>query len=109
LQGASEVLGIERDDIDGCLYPYGDRNLPPAIVLFDSIPGGAGHVRRIGDNLNEILKETYRFTASCPSCDENTSCYACLKTYDNQFCQNLLRRGSVFRFLDDLKAIAEIH
>ena len=99
LQGSSEVLGIERDDVDGCLYPYGERYLPPAIVLFDSIPGGAGHVRRIGDKLNVVLKETYRLTAHCQSCDEDTACYACLKTYDNQFCHHLLRRGEVAKFL----------
>jgi ATP-dependent helicase YprA (DUF1998 family) len=101
LQGSSEVLGIERDDIDGCLYPYGERYLPPAIVLFDSIPGGAGHVRRIGDNLSDVLKEAHRLTAHCQSCDEDTSCYACLKTYDNQFCHHLLRRGPVGRFLSE--------
>jgi len=102
LQGASEVLGIERDDIDGCLYPYGARELPPAIVLFDNIPGGAGHVRRIGDTIHDVLKETYRLTAHCPSCDVETACYACLKTYDNQFRHHLLRRGPVARFLDEL-------
>jgi len=102
LQGASEVLGIERDDIDGCLYPYGERDRPPAIVLFDNVPGGAGHVRRIGDTLHDVLKETYRLTAHCQSCDEETACYACLKTYDNQFRHHLLRRGPVARFLDEL-------
>jgi hypothetical protein len=101
LQGSSEVLGIERDDIDGCLYPYGERYLPPAIVLFDSIPGGAGHVRRIGDNLSDVLKEAHRLTARCQSCDEDTSCYACLKTYDNQFCHHLLKRGPVAKFLEE--------
>jgi hypothetical protein len=56
-------------------------------------------VRRIGDNLNAVLKETYHLTAHCQSCDENTACYACLKTYDNQFCHHLLRRGEVAKFL----------
>jgi len=99
LQGASEVLGIERDDINGCLYPYGERSLPPAIVLYDNIPGGAGHVRRIGDNLAAVLKETHSLMAHCQACDEETACYACLKTYDNQFCHHLLRRGEVAKFL----------
>jgi hypothetical protein len=58
-------------------------------------------VRRIGDNLSDVLKEAHRLTAHCQSCDENTSCYACLKTYDNQFCHHLLRRGLVANFLDE--------
>jgi len=101
LQGASEALGIERDDIDGCLYPYSKRDSPPAIVLFDSIPGGAGHVRRIGENLSSVLSEAYNLTAGCQSCDKDTSCYACLKAYDNQHVHHLLRRGQVADYLNN--------
>lgn len=101
LQGASEALGIERGDIDGCLYPYGESYLPPAVVLFDSIPGGAGHVRRIGDNLDAVLKEALVVTNQCQSCEKDTACYACLKAYDNQFCHHLLRRGSVAKYLEE--------
>ncbi|MBI4777149.1 MAG: DUF1998 domain-containing protein [Deltaproteobacteria bacterium] len=103
LQGASEALGIERDDIDGCLYPYAERYLPPAIVVFDSIPGGAGHARRIGTNLNAVLEKALFLTAHCQSCDKDTACYACLKTYDNQFCHHVLRREPVARFLEEAR------
>lgn len=99
LLGASEELGIERRDIDGCLYPYGERTRPPAIVLFDNIPGGAGHVRRIGENLQDVLEKTYQLADGCQSCDEETACYGCLKTYDNQFCHHMLQRGPVSKFL----------
>ncbi len=44
LEGAAQSLGIARDDIDGCLYPYGPHGQAPSIVLYDSIPGGAGNV-----------------------------------------------------------------
>ncbi len=101
LQGASESLGIERKDIDGCLYPYSALDEPPALVLFDSIPGGAGHVKRVGENLQGVLEATYNLLKNCTSCDEEASCYACLKTYDNQFCHDLLKRGPVLRFLEN--------
>lgn len=100
LQGASESLGIERRDIDGCLYPYGEKHLPPAIILFDNIPGGAGHVKRIGENLSAVLNETQRLVSNCKLCDEDTACYACLKTYDNQFCHSKLKRGLVVEYLN---------
>lgn len=59
-------------------------------------------MRRIGDTLHDVLKETYRLTAHCQSCDEETACYACLKTYDNQFRHHYAEGGPVARFLDEL-------
>ncbi|MCC6456351.1 MAG: DEAD/DEAH box helicase, partial [Caldilineaceae bacterium] len=47
LEGMSLALEIDRQDLDGCLYPYsGDPRLP-ALILFDNVPGGAGHVHRL--------------------------------------------------------------
>ena len=103
LQSASEVLGIDRNDINGCLYSYGRKSLPPAIVLYDTVPGGAGHVRRIGENLGQVFRAAQNLTANCGSCEEDTSCYACLKAYDNQFCQHLLKRGQVASFIETLE------
>ena len=100
LEGASAALGIERDDVDGCLYPYGAGEQAPAIILYDCIPGGAGHVRRVAEHLSGVLEEARDRVVACPHCDEDASCYACLKSYSNQFCQHLLRRGPVGRFLD---------
>jgi len=50
LDGASEELGIRRNDIDGTLYfhQYGE---PPSIIIYDNVPGGAGHVERVKKNL----------------------------------------------------------
>ena len=100
LLGASEALGIERDDIDGCLYPYGERGDPPALVVYDSVPGGAGHVKRVGEHLPLVLSEAARRVALCDLCAEDSACYGCLKTYGNQFCHHLLSRGSAARFLE---------
>lgn len=104
LEGASQALGIDRDDIDGCLYPYAPSGQAPAIILYDSIPGGAGHVRRVGENLAEVLREAHSRVAACEQCDREASCYACLKNYDNQFCHHLLRRGFVIDFLGDFSS-----
>ena len=40
LEGASNSLDISRDDIDGTLYPKAGRKI--SLVLFDTVPGGAG-------------------------------------------------------------------
>src|SRR5690606_33680057 len=47
-----EALGISRDDVDGALYHW-SRNDPPALVIFDRVPGGAGHAQRIAGALPE--------------------------------------------------------
>ena len=45
LEGASDCLDISRDDIDGTLYPKAGRKI--SLVLFDTVPGGAGGALRI--------------------------------------------------------------
>lgn len=100
LEGASEVLGIKRRDLDGCLH-FSDEGR--VLVLFDNVPGGAGHVKRIIEeeaNLNEILKSTLSRLQNC-ICGPETSCYGCLRSYENQFCHERLRRGIVLEFLKD--------
>lgn len=91
LEGASETLGIPRDDLDGTLYAY-EGGRAPALVLYDNVPGGAGHVRRVADRLHDVLHEAWDRVARC-ECGEETSCYECLRNFYNQWCHDDLRRG----------------
>jgi hypothetical protein len=108
LEGASAALSIRRQDLDGCLYPYAGRSMAPALVLFDDVPGGAGHVHRLGQNLEDVLKAACdRVSGQCgcgggPDGPGDTSCYGCLRNYRNQFCHDQLRRGEALRFLQRL-------
>ncbi|NMA94728.1 MAG: DEAD/DEAH box helicase [Clostridiales bacterium] len=106
LEGACEALQIERQDLDGCLYPTaGDINRP-ALILFDDVPGGAGHVRRMGDKriLLDVLYTTLERLqrCECGGTDKDASCYGCLRHYHNQFCHDILNRGLVIRFLEHI-------
>lgn len=106
LEGASQALGIERQDIDGCLYPYSGDPAKPALILFDDVPGGAGHVKRLADKnvLKAVLKETLKVVDSC-SCggkEGETSCYGCLRNYSNQYCHDILNRSLVVEFCKKL-------
>lgn len=93
LDGASVTLGIRRDDIDGTLYyrNYGD---PPSLILFDTVPGGAGHVEHIRNSLRQVAEAGLRKVESCqcglPNGD--TSCYNCLRNYHNQRYHDELQR-----------------
>ena len=90
LEAGSRALGIERNDLDGTLYGIGRQQ--QRIVLFDSVPGGAGHVRRFADELETVLQASNTLVTTC-SCGEETSCYNCLRSYSNQFFHQNLSRG----------------
>ena len=97
LEGSSQALGIKRQDLDGCLDSSESGN---RIILFDNVPGGAGHVKRLMeiDNLNESLKSAWSRLKNC-TCGPETSCYGCLRNYQNQFFHEKLRRGIILEFL----------
>nr|PZN60020.1 MAG: hypothetical protein DIU58_16800 [Sphaerobacter thermophilus] len=48
----------------------------------DDVPGGAGHVRRIGRALRPVLVEALEAVRDC-SCGAETSCYECLRSFRN--------------------------
>ncbi|GAA1569882.1 DEAD/DEAH box helicase [Dactylosporangium maewongense] len=91
VEGAAEELEISRDDIDGTLFPTGFGQT--ALMLFDTVPGGAGHVRQIAKNLPQVLQRGLRRVANC-ECGEETSCYRCLRVFRNERHHDQLRRGS---------------
>lgn len=106
LEGAADVLNIERQDIDGCLYPS-DKSSTPALILFDDVPGGAGHVCRIADEdvLKSVLTAALNRVSRCECGGEegDASCYGCLRNYKNQFCHEELNRGMAMKFLKTLR------
>ncbi len=110
LEGACSALDIERQDVDGTLYPYADNPYSPALVLFDDVPGGAGHVKRIAekDNLIRALHRTLAILSNCECGGSlaNTSCYGCLRNYTNQYCHDKLNRGYVIEFIQKLLSIS---
>ncbi|HUI90374.1 MAG TPA: DEAD/DEAH box helicase [Anaerolineales bacterium] len=94
LDGSSIAMGIRRNDIDGTLYfrKFGE---PASIILYDNVPGGAGHVERIKLNLRTCASSAFDRINSC-KCGEpakNTSCYNCLRNYNNQYFHDQLQRG----------------
>jgi len=95
LDGASEALGISRNDIEGTVYPRGQS---PSLVLYDNVPGGAGHVLRIYENLRPAFEAAHNRLDQC-ECGEETSCYNCLRNYRNQYFHDELQRGSALRSL----------
>lgn len=110
LERISHYLNIERNDISGTLQwysnprsGYGDF----ALILFDSTPGGAGHVRRVNERgaLEGVMRETLRLMKACNCGGEqmDSSCYSCIRNYYNQKVHDRLKRHYVVRFLEGFR------
>lgn len=103
LEGLSVVLDIERNDIKGCLHKVGyNDGLVYSIVLYDAVPGGAGHVRRMatedGAVFSRVVREAISITKGC-NC--SPSCYSCLRNYYNQKIHDRLDRKLAYEFLEN--------
>ncbi len=94
---ASPAIGVARGDVDGTLHVH-SRDDGRALVLFDTVPGGAGYAKRLAEHLPELCAAAYRKVASC-ECGIETSCYGCLRSYGNQFKHDSLRRGDALQIL----------
>lgn len=93
LEGASQALEITRDDIDGALSWSADHRR--SIVLFDTVPGGAGSAKRIAESLSLVLDSALKRVTEC-DCGEETSCYGCLRSYRNsRFHEQLSRQAAI--------------
>ncbi len=100
IEGAAEALEVRRDDLDGTLRRLGP-GAPPSIILFDEVPGGAGHVLRFHERFQDILQAALaKVSKEC--CGPETSCYECLRTYRNQFAHDELSRGLAHQALSAL-------
>jgi hypothetical protein len=99
LEAASRELEISRDDIDGTVS-RGTDNIP-ALVLFDTVPGGAGNVLRIAGQFISVLRRAYEVVSDC-ECGPETSCYACLRNFRNQRFHDVLTRREAEGMLEPL-------
>lgn len=97
LEGASYALEISRDDIDGALSwtPEHQRS----IVIFDTVPGGAGSARKIAENIELVMSAALNRVTDC-ECGPETSCYGCLRTYRNARFHEQLSRNAALQVLN---------
>ncbi len=90
VEAASEALEIARDDIGVTLSPSGVGAW--SVALFDTVPGGAGNVLTIAEQINKVLRVALLRVSRC-ECGPETSCYSCLRSYSNQRDHEVLSRG----------------
>jgi ATP-dependent helicase YprA (DUF1998 family) len=110
LEGLCREMGIERTDVKGCLHKvYTKVGMLYSLVLYDSVAGGAGHVRRMitddAEAFRRVIISAIRILESC-RCD--ISCYHCLRNYYNQKIHDVLSRKIALAFLNDWTGIPQI-
>lgn len=101
LEGAGR-LGIKRDEIDGTLHAYAPGSAA-AIVLYDTVLGGAGHAKRIEEGFAAVVDAALERVREC-ECGAETSCYGCLRSYQNQLFHDILSRHAAETVLARLRA-----
>lgn len=109
LNAMARDLNIERRDIKACLSSQlTDGILDFSIIIYDSVPGGAGHSRRLvtedGRVLYGVLMSALRAMKKC-TCEP--SCYNCLRSYENQKIHDLLDRKLAIDFLEQFIGAVE--
>jgi uncharacterized protein DUF1998/helicase-like protein len=102
LEGCAEGLEISRGDIDGVVHAGADGR--SGLVLFDTVPGGAGSAARIAASLDTAVDFALRRVSAC-DCGPETSCYGCLRTPGNERYHEDLSRGAALTVLRSLSGL----
>lgn len=94
-------LNIENSEIAGCLQYYYNGGNNYSYILYDKTPGGAGHVKRLNneETILHVLINAMNLAQKCQNCDEDSSCYSCLRTYQNQKHHDKIKRSYVYNYL----------
>jgi hypothetical protein len=104
LEGCAEGLEISRGDIDGVVHSGADGR--SGLVLFDTVPGGAGSAARIASSLDVAVTTALRRVSAC-DCGLETSCYGCLRTPGNERYHEDLSRGAALTVMESLSGLRE--
>ncbi|HEY2584855.1 MAG TPA: DEAD/DEAH box helicase [Tepidisphaeraceae bacterium] len=102
---ACELHRIDPSDLEVSYRSISDADHRGELLLFDNVPGGAGFVQRIRYDLPAVLSAAMRVLQDCPNtidCGMQSSCYACLRTYRNQFDWQFLCREAPLPWLASL-------
>lgn len=102
LEGCAEGLEISRGDIDGVVHAGADGG--SGLVLFDTVPGGAGSAARIAASLDTAVDFALRRVSAC-DCGLETSCYGCLRTPGNERYHEGLSRSAALAILEALSGL----
>jgi ATP-dependent helicase YprA (DUF1998 family)/SOS-response transcriptional repressor LexA len=90
--GAESVLEVEPQEIGAFIQTVAPDQGHAQIVLYETVPGGAGYLEEIAMKLSDVATAGYKrlFDHDC-----RKACYLCLKRYQNQRIHGLLDKTRV--------------
>lgn len=90
---ACRVLDLEPGEVQAdyraALTSDGQSGREAEIYLYDTLPGGAGFTRSVGQEAARVFARALEVVSAC-DCD--TSCYKCLRSFKNKFEHDRLDR-----------------
>ena len=96
---ATRLLDMGLEDLQLLLVRKPDDKLD--LLIFDPMPGGSGLLEQMLSRWQELIASAKELLAGCTQGCE-TACYACLKTFRNQFYHNLLNRHQAMELVEKL-------
>ena len=97
---AAKILEVPETELGGTMYENEKRGI--SLLIYDDVPGGAGHARQLSDRVTKLVEEAYRVVDGHCGCGEKTCCYGCIANYYNQARQAKLSRGGAKKILQAL-------
>ena len=88
-----------QEDLQLLLVQKPDDKLD--LLIYDPMPGGSGLLEQMLSRWQELIATAKELLAGCVQGCE-TACYACLKTFRNQFYHDLLNRHEALELMDEL-------
>lgn len=98
LLGASRILEMERNDL-GLLF-IGESDRSSSLFIYDPMPGGSGILNQIIDKWEDVTEMAMQALQQCPAKCES-SCYECMRTYQNTYYHKALDRKTAANLLQD--------
>ncbi len=101
---AYQLLEMGENDLEILLTRKTDDTLD--LLIFDPMPGGSGLIEQMLERWRELINSGLALLSECPDRCE-TSCYACLRSYRNQFYHEYLNRRLVLELLVKLDSLPQ--
>lgn len=102
---ATNMLELPEMELGGTMRADGAGGME--VMIYDNVPGGAGHAEQLFGMVDELIREAYKVVDGHCGCGGETCCYGCIANYHNQSVQARLSRRAAKDLLGVLLGVEE--
>lgn len=102
---ATNLLELPEMELGGTMRADGIGGME--VMIYDNVPGGAGHAEQLFGMVDELIREAYKVVDGHCGCGGETCCYGCIANYQNQSVQAQLSRQAAKDLLGALLGVEE--